>query len=112
MNQKDSSHGGAMVDFSFLPTVHSFRRKLGESVLATPGEFSVNSYSRHRTSVNNRRYGRGHGSGLSAHPRGRDLLRQQYLNAKERMPRRKEVCIAILWNNQTDSSCDLRKEEQ
>jgi len=39
-------------DFFFLPTMRSFTRKLGESILATPSEFSVNACSRHRTSVN------------------------------------------------------------
>ncbi len=81
-----------MEDFFFLPTMRSFTRELGESILATPSGFSVN----------NHRYGCGHGSGLSARPGGRDLLRQQYVTAKERMPRRKEVHKQQYSGNQTD----------
>ena len=32
-----------MEDFSFLPTMRSFTRKLGKSILATPSEFSVSN---------------------------------------------------------------------
>jgi len=52
MNLKACSHGGVVEDFSLLPTVRSFMRELGESILATPSEFSVNPSSRRRTSGN------------------------------------------------------------
>ena len=52
INLKACSHGGIVEDFFFLPTVRSFTRELGESLLATPSEFSVNESYTHRTSVN------------------------------------------------------------
>jgi len=52
MNIKACSHGGAVEEFFFLPTVRFFTRELGESILATPSEFSVDAYSRHGTRVN------------------------------------------------------------
>lgn len=52
MKLKACSHGGVEEDFFFLPTVHSFTRELGESILVAPSGFSVNACFRHRTSVN------------------------------------------------------------
>ena len=43
MNLKACSHEGAVENFFFLPVVRSFMRELGESILATPSEFSVNA---------------------------------------------------------------------
>ncbi len=51
MNLKACSHGGAVEDFFFLPTVRSFTRELGKSFLATPSKFSVNARSRFGTRI-------------------------------------------------------------
>ena len=68
MNLKACSHGGAVEDFFFLPTVRSFTRELGESILATPSEFSVNALFIRRTGANGKEVN------LSWHARGIEVL--------------------------------------
>ena len=52
INLKACSRGGVVEDFFFLPTVRSFTRKLGKSILATPSKFSVDIRFICRTSMN------------------------------------------------------------
>jgi len=49
---KACSHGGAVEDLSFLPSVRSFTREPVESILATPSEFSIKHILMHRTGLN------------------------------------------------------------